>query len=77
MHKDIYKALLEDEKYQQFIGTIENESEKKELSNFMERFMGYFQKEMFDPLIEKMEDKEFKNALINKLDGIIPNKGKE
>jgi len=77
MHKDIHKALTEDEKYKQFLGTIENEDEKKQLSDFMERFMGYFQEKMFNPLIEKMDDKDFKDAIYQKLDNLIPNKDKE
>lgn len=77
MHKDIHKALIEDEKYKQFMNAMEDEEEKKQLSEFMKRFMGYFQEKMFNPLQEKMEDQEFKDAIYQKFDSIIPNKGKD
>jgi hypothetical protein len=78
IHKDVHKALIEDEKYQQFMSTIQNEQEKKLLSDFMQRFMTYFQEKVFDPLAEKMEnDKDFKDAVCKNLEDIIPNKDKE
>jgi hypothetical protein len=77
-YKDVHKALIEDEKYQQFMNTIKDEEEKKQLEVFMARFMGYFQEKMFDPLIEKLDkDPEFKDAVYNKLENLLPNNKKE
>ena len=78
MHKNLYKALIEDEKYQQIMGSIENEDEKTQLTDFMKRFMNYFQTKMFDPLVERAEkDPEFKDAIAKKIETLIPSKDKE
>jgi len=78
IHKNLHKALIEDEKYQQIMKSIADKEEKKQLSEFMERFMNYFQEKVFNPLSEKIDnDQEFKDALYKKMDSLIPNKGKE
>lgn len=75
MHKNLRKALLEDQKYKQVIESIEDEKEKEILSNYAERLMEYFQENIFSPLVEKVDnDPEFRDALSKKMDKLIPNK---
>lgn len=78
LHKDLHKALLEDPKYNQLLKSIKNEDEKSQLEAFMKNFMNYFQREMFDPLVERSEnDPQFMDALAKKMEKLIPNKKSE
>lgn len=77
-HKDLYKTLLEDQKYNQIIESIANEEEKVQINEFMKKFMNYFQEHMFNPLEDKINnDPEFRDALYQKVSTLIPNKEKD
>ncbi len=76
-YKDVHKALLEDEKYQQVLDSMD-EAERKTTENFMKNFMGYWQDNVINPLTEKIDnDPDFKKALYQKMSELIPNNGKE
>lgn len=73
IYKDLHKAMLDDEKYQQILNSIKDENEKKQVSEFVERIMNYFQANVFDPLAEQLENEsDFKEAVVKKMEGVIP-----
>lgn len=77
MHKDMNKALLEDEKYKQLLEAAQSEEEREQIKNFMTNLMSYFQANIFDPLKEKANDPEFIEALSKKSDKLIRNNSGE
>lgn len=70
--KDLYKTLIEDEKYQEAVKSLESEEERKALDSYMKSIMEAFQSQLFDPILEKLEnDEEFKKEVSKKVEGII------
>jgi len=72
-YKDVHKALLDDPKYQQVLKSMDEE-EQKQTQQFMKNFMGYWQEQALDPLVERLNnDPEFKKALYQKMNDLLPN----
>lgn len=70
---DLYKQLLEDEKYQQILESVDDK-EKEAIKDYMEKYMKAWQNDFFNPLEKLMENKEFVDAISKKVaDGISNN----
>jgi vacuolar-type H+-ATPase subunit E/Vma4 len=72
--KDLYKQLIEDEKYQQILESADKE-ERKAISAYMEKYMKAWQEQFFNPLEKLMKEKEFVDAISKKMNEVIDNSG--
>lgn len=74
IYKDVHKALVEDEKYQQVLNSM-SEEEKAQTEKFAKDFMSYWQENAMNPLMDMIEnDPEFKKSIYQKMSDLVPNK---
>ena len=65
-YEDVHKTLLEDEKYNQVLESMEEE-ERKQTQAFMKNFMNYWQEQVINPLLELAKNPDFQKELQNKI----------
>ena len=70
--KNLYNQLLEDEKYQQILAALSDE-ERDSMNKYLKEYMEIWQNDFFAPLEELMKEKDFVDAISNKMGEVIGN----